>query len=315
MNISESTRQRVLEAARELNYHPHSAARRLASGKSHTIGLVLRQNPEQVTADAFFPQVILGLGQAAAKQNFHILLSPLAPNDHTGYARLIHENHVDGIVLSGPRSDDQELIQLHREGVPVMLIGRMPRTAIPFVDVHAVDGAALAVTHLIDCGHKHIGMITNASLEYTSAQDRLAGYRQAMQRGGLDCDDAWVRIGAFTPDSGFVAMKELLQCDPRPTAVFVASDVVAFGAIRAVKQAGLRVPEDVAIAGFDDVPLAAFYNPPLTTIRLPAYGLGWAAGERLVRLIESEELENDNLLLETELVVRQSSVAEKVSSV
>ena len=139
VSIPEATRRRVLDAVRRLDYHPDSAARRLVSGKSHTVGLVFRQSPEQVFADAFLPQVMLGLGQATAQQGFHVLLNPLAPDDPGGYARLIHEKHVDGIVLSGPRQDDQELIQLYRDGVPVMLMGQLPGSDIPFVDVNAVN--------------------------------------------------------------------------------------------------------------------------------------------------------------------------------
>jgi LacI family transcriptional regulator len=308
IRISESTRQRVLDAAHQLSYHPDSTARKLASGQSHTLGLVLRQSPEQVFADAFLPQVMLGLGQAAANLGFHILLNPLEPGDRSGYASLIHAKHVDGIVMSGPRQDDRELTQLRRDGVPVMLMGQLPDSDIPFVDVNAVKGAAAAVKHLVDQGHRHIGMITNAPLDYTSAQHRRAGYQQALDDAGLETDESLVRTGSFTPASGVAAMEDLLRASPRPTAVFVASDVVALGAMQAIKRAGLRIPADIAVVGFDDVPLADFYDPPLTTIRLPAYGLGWAAGERLVRLVQGDELAENGLLLETELVVRESTV-------
>ena len=307
ISISEATRQRVADAARRLNYHPDSTARKLASGKSHTLGLVLRQSPEQVFADAFLPQVILGLGQAAAHEGFHVLLSPLAPDNHSGYAALIHAKHVDGIVLSGPRQDDSELIDLYREGVPVMLMGQLPGSDIPFVDVNAIRGAVDAVTHLIDLGHQRIAMITNAPLEYTSAQHRLAGYRQALEQGDIEYDEALVRTGNFTPASGLQAMTELLQIKPRPTAAFVASDVVAMGAMQAIKRASLAIPDDIAVVGFDDVPLADFYDPPLSTVRLPAYGLGWAAGERLVRLIQGEELSQYEVFLETRFIQRESS--------
>ena len=310
VSIPEATRRRVFDAARRLNYHPDSAARRLVSGKSHTVGLVFRQSPEQVFADAFLPQVMLGLGQAAAQRGFHVLLNPLAPDDPGGYARLIHEKHVDGIVLSGPRQDDQELIQLYRDGVPVMLMGQLPDSEIPFVDVNAISGAAVAVRHLIELGHTRIAMITNASMDYTSAQHRHTGYQQALAEAGLAYDACRVRTGNFTPASGYEAMNDLLRLQPLPTAVFVASDVVAMGVIRAIKRAGLRIPQDLAVVGFDDVPLASFYNPPLTTIRLPAHGLGWAAGERLTRLIRGEGLTQTGLLLETELIVRESSAGE-----
>lgn len=311
ISISTSTRQRVLDAARQLNYHPDSTARRLVSGKSHTLGLVLRQSPEQVFADAFLPQVLLGLGQAAAEQGFHVLLNPLEPHDRTGYARLIHEKHIDGIVLSGPRQDDYDLLKLHRDGVPVMLMGQLPGTDLPFVDVNAVSGAATAVAHLIELEHQRIALITNASLDYTSAQHRRQGYQQALEQTGLPFDEALVRTGDFTPASGFAAMTNLLELDSPPTAVFVASDIVAMGVIQAIKRAGLRIPGDVAIVGFDDIPLAGFYDPTLTTIRLPAHGLGWAAGERLARLIHGDVLDQPGLFLETELVVRESTAGEE----
>lgn len=307
VSISEPTRQRVWGAAKALNYHPDATGRKLVSGKSYTLGLVLRQSPEQVFADAFLLRVMLGVEQAAAREGFHVLLKPVAPDEHGGYTRLITENYVDGILLSGPRQDDTEIVKLHRQGIPIMLIGQLPDSEIPYVDINAVAGAVTAIRHLIELGHRQIAMITNASLSYTSAQQRCSGYRQALEQAGLETTDAYLRQGDYTPASGLLAMADLLQLSPRPTAVFVASDVVAMGAVQAIKRAGLRIPADIAVVGFDDVPLAEYYDPPLTTIRLPAYGLGWAAGERLVRAIQGEGVEQVGLLLESELIVRNST--------
>ena len=307
ISISDATRQRVLEAAKELNYYPDSTGRKLASGKSNTLGLVLRQSHEQVFADALLPQVLLGIEQAATAQGYQILLKPLEPEDGNGYMRLVHENHVDGIILSGPRLEEAEIIHLHQEGLPIMLMGQLPGSGLPFVDIDAVDGAARAVNHLIEHGHRRIAMITNASLEYTSAQQRRTGYQNALKNAGIEPDESLLQEGTYTPASGFKAMEILLEASPRPTAVFIASDVVSLGAIRAIKQAGLRIPQDIAVVGFDDIPLADYYDPPLTTIRIPAYGLGWAAGERLVRLVQSETLDQEGMLLESELVIRKSS--------
>jgi DNA-binding LacI/PurR family transcriptional regulator len=314
VSISESTRQRVLEAARKLDYHPNSAGRKLVSGKSDTLGLVLYQSPEQVFADAFLPQVILGVEQAAMQQKFHVLLKPVEPGDSEGYSRLINENHVDGIILSGPRQDDKEIIRLHNEGVPIMLLGQLPDTDLPFVDVNAKRCAETAVSHLIELGHRNIGMITNAPLSYTSAQQRRTGYQQALHSADLKFEDGLLKEGNYTPASGYHAMNELLEELPRPTAVFIASDVVAMGAILAVKRAGLRIPEDIAIVGFDDIPLAEYFDPPLTTIRLPAFGLGWTAGERLVRLTRDEGLDQTCVFLDSELVIRESTVRGSVLS-
>lgn len=307
VSISDATRKRVFKAAKELDYHPNIAGRKLVSGKTYTLGLVLCQSPEQIYTDAFLPQVILGIEQAALQQGFHVLLKPVEPKDAEGYTRLITENHVDGILLSGPREDDNALIRLHRKGVPIMLMGQLPGTNIPFVDIDATAGAESAVTHLTELGHVIIGMITNASLNYTSAKQRRDGYAQALNKANLTIDNMLIKEGNYTPASGFKAMTDLLNHKPRPSAVFIASDVVAMGAILAIKQAGLRIPEDIAVVGFDDIPLAEFMDPPLTTVHLPAYGLGWAAGERLVRIIQGDSLDTNAKILESKLVVRQSS--------
>jgi len=307
VNISEATRQRVLEAARTLQYFPDATGKKLVSGKSNTLGLVLRQSSAQVFADAFLLQVLLGVEQAAAQQSFHVLLRALAPEDTGGYSRLIQENHVDGIILSGPRQDDDDLIHLSEAGVPIMLMGQLPGSDIPFVDIDAVLGAKMAVNHLIKEGHTEIGMITNAPLAYISAQQRCQGYQQALEENGLALRPEWIIEGNYTPESGLKAMEQLLETGSRPSAVFVASDVVAMGAVRAAKRAGLEIPSDLAIIGFDDIPLAEYFDPPLSTIHLPAYELGWVAAERLVRMAKNETLPEPGVLLTSDLVIRQSS--------
>ncbi len=315
MRISEETRQRVLDAARQLNYHPDATARRMVSGRTRVIGFVLRQNPEQAFADHFLPQVLSGLGQAAAAQGYHILFQPLPPENTTNaYMRLLRERHVDGIVLSGPRFDDQALLKMQAEGAPVVLMGQLPNVDIPFVDVDNVGGARLATEHLIRAGHRRIALITNAPLDYTASSDRLIGYRQALEAEGILYDESQVRYGQFTPKSGQSAMDELLDMTPRPTAVFVASDTVALGALQTIRRRGLNVPNDIGLVGFDDIPLAEFVDPPLTTIRLPAHGLGWGAAELLIRLIAADEpIRNPNVILDTALVIRESCGATRLT--
>lgn len=308
MRISDETRQRVLDAARQLNYHPDATARRMVSGQTRVIGFVLRQDPEQAFSDQFLPQVLSGLSNAAASQGYHILFEPISPEDQSGaYLPLVHERHVDGIILSGPRYDDSELLKLAAEGEQVVLLGQLPGTGIPYVDVDNLGGAVIATNHLVALGHTRIGFISNAPPIYTASTDRLAGYRVAIQQAGLSFDTSLVRFGSFTIQSGLQAMDELLAAKNPPTAVFVASDTVALGAIQAIRSHGLKIPTDIALVGFDDIPLAAFVDPPLTTVRLPAYGLGWGAADLLIRLLNNEEVTNPSELLETELVIRESS--------
>lgn len=307
IQISEATRRNVLEAARQLNYHPNESGRRLSSGKSRMIGLVLLQSAEQVFNDAFLLQVLVGLEEAASRSGFHVLLKHIKESPPYEYSQLINENHVDGIVFSGPLQEDPLLIELHSRGFPIVLMGQMPDTVIPYVDANVTLGAETAVNHLVSRGYSRIGMITNASFRYATARQRRDGYCRALKAANYDIDETLIRQGDYTPASGFEAMNTLLDAPDRPDAVFVASDVVAIGAMQAVKQRGLRIPQDIAIIGFDDIPTAGHLDPPLTTIRLPAFGIGWAAGERAIRLILGEELEAQGVLLETELVIRQST--------
>jgi len=307
IRITEETRQRVLDAARQLNYHPDANARRMVTGQTRMIGFALHQSPDQAFSDHFFPQVLHGMSQAATRQGFHLLFEVIPPEDQRDrYMKLLNERHVDGIVLSGPRSDDTELLRAYEQGANIVLLGQLPNQNIPFVDVNNIGGARVATEHLLNLGHTRIGMITNAPLEYTASADRLAGYKQALAGAGIAFDEALIRLGNFTMESGAQAMAELLRLEIRPSAVFIASDTVAIGALQAIRKAGLHVPTDIALCGFDDISFAKFTTPPLTTVQLPAFGLGWAAAEMLIRMISKEEIKNPHIILSTELVIRDS---------
>ena len=186
VKIPAATRIRVLEAADRLDYHPHAPARQLAGGRSHVIALVLRQTPEQIAADAILAETLRGLATAARAGGFRVMVEPLAPDgpDAT-YASLLRAQHADGLVISGPRTDDPQLEALVREGFPVVLQGALPGLDAPSVDVDNVAGARHAVEHLVALGHRRIACITNAPLVYTAAQERLEGYRDALATAGL----------------------------------------------------------------------------------------------------------------------------------
>jgi DNA-binding LacI/PurR family transcriptional regulator len=173
------------------------------------------------------------------------------------------------------------------------------------VDVDNRAGARGAVEHLIALGHRRIGCVTNAPLAYTAASERLDGYRDALRAANIEPRPEWVVEAAFDAGSGHRAMAELLARGP-VDAVFVASDVVAFGALGALREAGRRVPDDISVVGFDDIPLAAFLEPPLTTVRLPAYALGHAVASALLDRIANPAAPR-RTLLPTELVVRSST--------
>ena len=188
----------------------------------------------------------------------------------------------------------------------MVLLGQLVGSEVPFVDVDSVGGARLAVEHLIEHGHERIGLITNAPPKYTASAQREQGYKRALEEHGLTYDRGLVRYGDFNEESGWHAMSELLEVVPPPTAVFAASDLVAFGAMEATKARGLKIPHDLALVGFDDVPLARYVDPPLTTVRLPAYELGAKAAQMLIKIIEHEKVEEPRIFLRTELVIRDS---------
>ncbi len=306
-HITDETRQRVLRAARELNYYPDVTARRLASGRTHTIALVWHRGPDRAYRDGFLPGFLQGIAAAARHYGDYVVFRPLEPDEPAGaYVELARGRHADGLILSGPRSDDADLLKLHEEGYPLVLHGQLPASGIPSVDVDNVRGAQAATGHLAALGHRHIAVITNAPLAYTSSAQRLQGYRQALAGAGLPYDESLVEQGNFDEESGRAAMARLLTRPVRPSAVFVASDMVAMGALRALREAGLRVPEDVAVVGFDDIAAARFITPALTTVHVPTYGLGWSAAELLLQLVAQEAPQQTQVLLDTELVVRES---------
>ncbi len=312
VKISEETRQRVLAAAQELKYYPTAAARSLASGKTNRIGLILGEGRDRLAADAFLPTFLQGI-TASVHQRGYLLIVQVAEDvpSPEAYARLIREQQVDGVILSGPRSDDPLLAQLADERFPLILHGRLDDYDFPCVDVDNHASAYQAVNHLISLGHHRIGFVSNAPLSYSGTRDRFAGYKHALSEHDIPEDPDLVRTAEFLPEAGRVAMEQLLGLPKPPTAVFAASDVVALGALHAVHETNLTIPDDVALVGFDDIVLAAHACPPLTTIRVPAYGLGWTAAEILIALIEGDTV--SSMTLETELVIRESCGAKQIA--
>lgn len=305
--IPEETRLRVNEAAEKLDYHPNVTGRRLASGRTNTVAFVMHQSPERAAVDLFLPQVLRGLNANLRSSGYHILFRPVDPtNSQDGYAYLVYQGHVDGVVLSGPQLEESEAVLLHEQGLPIVVTGRLPGHDVPYVDADNYQGAQLATNHLVSLGHRRIGLITNAPLIYIASRERYRGYQDSLLAADLIYEPDLVREGYFTSESGYEAMISLLDLESPPSAVFVASDVVAFGAIQAIKNRGLNIPHDVALVGFDDVSVSQFVEPFLTTIHLPAFDLGWMAGQLSQQLINRDDPVSNGLLLPTELVVRAS---------
>jgi LacI family transcriptional regulator len=306
IRISDATRQRVLQAAHQLGYHPNAAARALVRQQTRTIGLIVRECAEHMRENPFLPAVIEGISSVAEASDFLLLVQPVENARHPDfYMKLVLEGNVDGIIFSPTNLDDRFLIEQHPRNIPTVLWGRLPGIDLPFVDVDNAKAARTAVEHLIAQGHRRIACITVSTVEELASADRLRGYRLALETHGLPFDEAIVRYGNFDEQSGFEAMRSLLAMTHRPSAVFVASDVVAFGALRATRSAGLNVPQDLAVVGFDDIPASKYVSPPLTTVRLPVRELGVIATQMLLEMFQTGN-RPDSRLLDTELVIRES---------
>jgi LacI family transcriptional regulator len=313
-DVNPDTRERIVRLARELDYTPAAAARSLVTQRSHVIGVFLETGEGHPDLQhPFFHEVLVGVKNAIGAGGYDLLLFA---SEHPGngygehsYLKRARHHNVEGVVLFGVDPDDAEVRRLVRSemacvGVDVELVG--PKTEYVISDNLA--GIAVAMRHLHDLGHRRIATITGL-LDKRTGADRLRAYRNEMQALGLAYRDEYVAYGDFYVESGHRAMARLLDLDEPPTAVVAASDLMALGAIRAVAEAGRRVPQDVSIVGFDDIQLAGHVHPPLTTLRQDKAGLGAAAGRALMALIDGETDLPQAVTLPVELIVRGSTTA------
>lgn len=303
-SIPEPTRRRVIDAARALGYFPGNTDGSRTRERSQVIALVLRQTDQQVAADALLAETLRGISAAARTAHYRVLVEPVTAS-HPSYGNIVRSGRADGVIVSGPTFDDPEVRSLVADGFPVVIQGRVPDLYAPSVDVDNVASARLAVDHLLELGHRRIACITNAPVRYTAAADRLAGYREACTSAGVAVDEGLFAEGDFNAPSGHAAMSSVLKYG-QPDAVFVASDTVALGAIGAIRDAGLRVPEDISVIGFDDIALAAYFNPSLTTVRVPAHDLGHTAGTAMLDVLSGRDAPLRTLLA-TRIVARSST--------
>lgn len=308
IQISPETRQKVLDTAAELKYVPNAAAQALASSRTKAIGLVLTRTQHHIATDAFLPSIISGLLTTAKKQNIRILVDWVEiDHQESAYFELAHTRRIDGMILSTPRLNDTGLKALENLEIPTVLLGSIVESNLHYVDVDNVSAAEKAVAYLISLGHKDIACITNAPPEYTSAPERIKGYKNALLKQEIPINEALIRYADFDPDSGHECMKSILQSGEKFSAVFVASDNVAIGAKSALRDARLHIPDDISIVGFDDIPWAKYSDPPLTTVQLPAESIAQSACTLLLNLINDGDRDKQHqIILDTELIIRKS---------
>jgi len=306
-SVRPQVRERVLEVMRTQDYTPNAAARSLASARSRVISVVIPRSAAQIFTDPFFALSLQGISEGCVESGYFLMLSMVTAEHEEGfYNQVLRGQHFDGVLMLSSDIDDPLLPRLRRDGIPLVLIGQHPYLeGIVSVDVDNREGARVAVNHLIGLGHRRIASICGP-LMMTAGLGRRDGYKQALLAAGIPISAELQVEGDFTQEGGYAAMRRLLALPSRPQAVFVASDTMALGALRAISEAGLHIPADIAVVSFDDLPTAAYASPPLTTIRQPISELGSTAVRMLVEQIEAPDPPQNLVLLPTQLVVRAS---------
>lgn len=306
-NVREGVRQRVLDAIRETGYHPHAAARTLASQHSSTLGLILPHSVSFFFTDPYYAHLTKGIAQACNQYGYTLALFLVSSkeDEETIFPRVCRRGMLDGVMVQSGHHGDQGIIgRMVDVSMPLVVLGRPFRSDnVSYIDIDNINAAYNAVNHLARLGRKRIGTIAGPA-NSTVGLDRLEGYRKAMTERGLDVDEHLIIEGDFTEAGGYYAMQKMILASP--DAVFAASDVMALGAIHAIRDAGLRIPDNIAVVGFDDLPLATLSDVQITTVRQPVVQFGIKAVETLIDQIENGNTSPRRIIMDTELVIRET---------
>lgn len=305
-NVNDKTRERVNQVIDRISFQPNLAARGLAVGRTGVLGMVIPMGVASIFSDPFFPILIQGVAATCNAADYSLMLWMGEPEyERKTISKILYNGLVDGVIVSSMLLDDPLIERLSEANRPFITVGRHPTNErINYIDVDNRIGAFQAVSHLMRSGRRRIAVI-NGPANMIAGQDRYKGYQDALHDRGIPLNPELIAEGDFTEVSGYLAMRRLLQA--RVDAVFAASDAMAFGAMRAIKEANLAIPGDIAVVGFDDIPLAAISNPPLTTVRQPILRSGSLAAETLIDMIERPDPQPRRVILPTELVIRASS--------
>ena len=302
--VSQELTDRVHEAVAALEYRPNRAARNLRKRVVQVVGLVISdiQNP-------FFTSVVRGIEKVLEEHGYTLLLSNTDedPKREMLHLATLRAEGVAGIILAPAKSDSEELRRFIRNGPPLVVIDRsVAKMQVDTVKVNNEVGAFNAISHLITLGHRLIALISGPD-QITTAFERKVGYLHALERAGIPIEDDYIEVSDFRQKGGYAATTRLLDLAQPPTAILTANNLMALGALQAIHDRGLKIPQDIAIVGFDDMPWAASLQPPLTAVAQPTYELGIMAAQLLLARIHDPDRAVHQVILDTNLVVRASS--------
>lgn len=297
-------RDKILQVAKEMDYHPNTLARSLITGQSFIIGLVL---PD--ITNPFFPAVARGVEDVAHRHGYNVILCNTDGNarKEADYLGVLQSKQVDGVIFTTSQVATNHVRQLVDRGIPVVLADRRMNVNCDFVVVDNIEGSYKAASHLVGLGHYAIGLITGPQ-RVTTGTERIEGYRRALRDHHVDVRDELICEGDYRENSGYRHTKQLLNLGRRPTAIFACNDLMAVGALAALEEEGIRVPEEVAVVGYDDIPFASVIRPRLTTVAQPKYEIGSIACEMLIERMKDRDKPKQEVVLKPNLIIRESSV-------
>ncbi len=307
--VSEECRTKVLASIKELHYKPQAHARRLRQKHSQICG-VIAPHHTSVFHSPFFTQIMEGLEAVAAENHYRLLLHPLTETARAqvSYRTLLGDGSVDGMFVLNAWSTDVSVRELSEANVPFILInGKIAgHEDLPYVGFDNRGGVKIAIDHLVKQGHERIGII-NGRMTTTNALERFQAFQENLSEHHLEFEKEWVADGDFEEEGGYLAAKKILKATRKPSAILCASDLMAMGAIRALKENDLLVPEQVSVVGFDNMEEAAYHEPALTTVAFSAYDMGKLAAQKMFQIISGEELAARATTLQAKLIEREST--------
>ncbi len=307
--VSAPVRAEILRVARELNYYPNEAARRLAGMRSRTLGILQLYVRHSVLAGWWSAEVMRGIADAGFAQGYHLMIYAMSEDVRQMCLNAVYSGRLEGLIILAPYRDEPLLKELSDANIALAAVGSQQVYGDKMVAVDADNemGGYMATRHLIEQGHRRIAHLHGA-LNIPNAYDRLNGFYRAMAEANIPVDPALVRETGFLEQTAYEVTRQLLQLPEPPTAIFAANDVSAIGVLRAVKEANLRIPQDVAIVGYDGTPFTQLTEPPLTTVQQPASEMGHIATEYLIEIVEGRTPAERVVKLPVRLIERASSL-------
>ena len=306
-DVKPETREKVLKAIEEIGYVPNSLARSFVLQKTKSIGLVITD-----ITNPFFTTLARGVEDTAMKNQFSVIFcnTDENPEKELLYLEVLARKRIDGVILASASGKRSPLKSLLIKNIPIVLIDR-DIEGLDDLDVvkgDSVQGAYLLTKHLISLGHRRIGIIVG-NRNISTAEERVEGYKRALAESGIPVDESLIKFSQYSRDGGYNSTKELLSLEDRPTAIFGGNNFIAIGSLVAIRELGLKVPEDIALVSFDDIESLSQVYPFLTVVTQPAYSMGVIAAELLIRRIEGRDKieERRKVILQPELIVRESA--------